>query len=517
MKKNILFIITTLLLVSCAQIKNPTGGTKDSAPPLIEKSIPENQTTNFNKNEKIIITFNEFIKLNKLNEQLLISPPIQPNPTITTKGKRLYIDLTQCALQDEVTYSINLGDALVDHNEGNAYNNLTYVFSTGNTIDSAEVKGTLWNIKKGEKPANVSVFLYNNTTDTFYNTKPSYLVKTDSNGMYNFKNLPNKQFSLLALEDKNKNKVVDYEELVGFSNNLINLSTGNVVLENINIFSYLIKPNIIIKDTISTPTNTKYLFNKDLKDVPVSLKNKNKTYTVYKIDKDTLIIYPNSQKESITILLNNKKLSQCNFDSVTSINKNNTFNFLNKNNLHENDTLFIQFNKPKEQINKNQINLIDTNGHVLPFSIHKVNPFKFGFYSEFIENKQYKLILNKSITRPDSADQIKDTFNLTIIPNKVLGNLFCNIPNYSDSINPKIIVLYSNNQIVKSKKITNNIIRFNYLMPGIYTLKLIEDSDNNGKWTTGLLEKRVQPELIIHYNNPIDIKANWDLEVNINL
>jgi hypothetical protein len=40
------------------------------------------------------------------------------------------------------------------------------------------------------------------------------------------------------------------------------------------------------------------------------------------------------------------------------------------------------------------------------------------------------------------------------------------------------------------------------------------DEDKNGFWTTGNLEKRIQPEPSFQYTAPILIRANWDFEIN---
>ena len=78
-------------------------------------------------------------------------------------------------------------------------------------------------------------------------------------------------------------------------------------------------------------------------------------------------------------------------------------------------------------------------------------------------------------------------------------------------------MLYKGDKLINIKPISNTQVYFNYLKPGIYSLKLVDDTDNNGKWSNGSFRNKIQPENIIHYKNPLDIKENWDLEVTINL
>jgi hypothetical protein len=433
-------------------MRNPTGGKKDTTPPVMVKSTPENKIVNFNKAIPILLQFDEFIKLNKLNEELIISPPLIPKPTITTKGKKLSINLNECELEPNTTYSINLGDALVDHNESNPYKNLIYVLSTGATIDSLSLSGTIWDMEKGEKPYGASVLLYTDLTDTFYNTDPSYLVKTDSNGYYSINNLPESKFTLLVLQDENKNKQIDYKEKVGFSESLINLS-ANSALERINIFPYKHKPNVKIKDTIYSNHNIKFLFNKELADVNIVLKSNNSPYLNYRIKKDTLLIYPTTNKSPVIVYMDDLVLTNTPWDSIKNITFNNSYKVLNKYNLHKKDTLLLEFNSPYSSINKNNITLINNNKTPLDFELININPFKLGIYNNYKVGQEYYFIVNKTIINPDSNNTIPDTIGIKVLSNKSLGNLMCLISNYSDAITNKLLLLYKDDKLLKSKKI----------------------------------------------------------------
>jgi len=53
-------------------------------------------------------------------------------------------------------------------------------------------------------------------------------------------------------------------------------------------------------------------------------------------------------------------------------------------------------------------------------------------------------------------------------------------------------------------------VEFQRIKPSKYKLKLIVDSNNNGKWDTGNYLKKLQPEPVYYYRGEILVKSNWD-------
>ena len=120
-------------LFSCAQMSTPTGGEKDTQPPKDSLYFPNNYTTNFSS-KTIEVRFDEFIKLNSVNANAIVSPVMTSSPKFKVKGKKLIIELPD-SLQANTTYSIQLPDVIQDITEGNKISNFKYVFSTGNVLD----------------------------------------------------------------------------------------------------------------------------------------------------------------------------------------------------------------------------------------------------------------------------------------------------------------------------------------------------------------------------------------------
>src|SRR5690606_40042258 len=67
-----------------------TGGPKDSIPPVILNELPANLTRNF-KQKEIVLTFDEYIKLNNQHKEFSISPDLDKQPEYRVKKKDLII------------------------------------------------------------------------------------------------------------------------------------------------------------------------------------------------------------------------------------------------------------------------------------------------------------------------------------------------------------------------------------------------------------------------------------------
>ena len=130
-------------LYSCASVGRIEGGPYDETPPRFISGTPTPGALHHNKN-KLSIEFDEFIKLDKPNEKIVISPPQVQQPEIKSNGKKVVITL-QDTLKPNTTYTFDFGDAIQDNNEGNPLENFFYSFSTGDRLDSMAVAGTVLN------------------------------------------------------------------------------------------------------------------------------------------------------------------------------------------------------------------------------------------------------------------------------------------------------------------------------------------------------------------------------------
>ena len=150
--------LLVLLFVSCARIGTPDGGWYDDTPPRVVSSTPTDRGTKV-KAKKVAINFNEYIKIEDVQNKVIVSPPQIEQPEIKATGKRIVINLVD-SLKENTTYTIDFSDAIADNNEGNPMGNYTFSFSTGTEIDTFQVSGYCLNAEDLEPIKGILVGLY---------------------------------------------------------------------------------------------------------------------------------------------------------------------------------------------------------------------------------------------------------------------------------------------------------------------------------------------------------------------
>jgi hypothetical protein len=198
-----------LFIAGCAQQGAPTGGPEDVDPPVVVKTEPANYSANFDA-RRIEITFDEYLDMGNFTQELVVSPPMETQPEVRMKRKTLIIEFEE-ELKDDVTYTFNFGEGIKDLNERNILLNYEYVFSTGETLDSLSVKGTLKNafdLTVPESP--IYVMLYTELADTMpLKQIPYYVGRTDTEGNFAVNNLRKGVYKLFVLKDGNNNFLFD--------------------------------------------------------------------------------------------------------------------------------------------------------------------------------------------------------------------------------------------------------------------------------------------------------------------
>ena len=196
--------ILILVIYSCANMGMPRGGPKDKTPPFIVKSIPEANQTNFNEN-KVRLTFNEFVVQEELSGKFIVSPPTAKKPIFKTKGKSFIVDLNE-KLQPNTTYSLDFKDGIVDNNEKNKMKDLRLAFSTGPNLDTLRIVGFVRDAFNLEPAKNCFILLYKGTSDTLvHKSRPDFVGKTNFQGFFAITNLPSANFMIYALSDIDNN------------------------------------------------------------------------------------------------------------------------------------------------------------------------------------------------------------------------------------------------------------------------------------------------------------------------
>jgi uncharacterized protein (DUF2141 family) len=239
MRKVIFFLLAVISIFelqiqisSCAQIIAPTGGPRDSLPPKLISANPKLEATNVTVN-RINLNFDEYIQLQELQQNLLVSPTPKNNPYIDYKLKTVIIKLRD-TLEPNTTYTINLGNSIRDINEGNQLKDFRYVFSTGATIDSLQFSGKVLVAETGKVDSTLIILLYRNLSDSaVIKQKPKYISRLNAEGNFTFENLSEGTYKVYALKDGDGSRTYNSKaEMFAFADStiIINSKTKPVTL-----------------------------------------------------------------------------------------------------------------------------------------------------------------------------------------------------------------------------------------------------------------------------------------------
>ncbi len=227
-----IYILILLFSGSCAKQSTPSGGPKDTIPPILLKSIPEHQTINF-KGRELYFEFDEKINADKLKQQLIITPTTEIEYDFSVKKYFLTIKL-KSDLPDSTTFTFNFSDGVGDITEQNPVENFKLAISTGHFIDSLEISGTISHLDNGKPVKDALVAIYDIVdTTSIFKDKPKYFSRTDEEGNYKIENIKNGKYKIYTWKDENRSLTLQSdEEPFGFKADTINLTES---IDSINI------------------------------------------------------------------------------------------------------------------------------------------------------------------------------------------------------------------------------------------------------------------------------------------
>ncbi|MAU63722.1 MAG: hypothetical protein CMC38_05180 [Flavobacteriaceae bacterium] len=519
------FIISLLFFSQCAKRGMPEGGPKDEDPPILITAIPEKNSINF-KEKKIRLFFDEYIRLKDFRKQLVVSPPIEKSLyTISPQSgasKYIQIDINK-TLPQNTTYVFNFGQSVVDNNEGNILPYFKYVFSTGDYIDSLKISGNIKNAFKRESDNFITALLYpvnDSYTDSIvYNNLPTYVGSTLDSTNFEISNLKKGKYLLIALNDFNNNYKFDPEtEEIGFINKYIDVPSSNDI--SINLF----KEELIFKSFkpfIETNNKISFGFKGNYEDVKIELldsfsnnfkstitKNKetdtlNYWFENIKYDSLRFVVKKNSKKDFFTVKYKEKEK-----DSLILIpSESGTLNL--------NDKFKLYSNIPITNVNSDFISLLNNDSVSLEFN-SKIDKNKFDIIFDFevLPNDKYILsLLPNAIT--DFLGSTNDTisYEFSTRSRSDYGTIKLKVQN--ERSYPIIVQLTDSQEKIVREKILYSIgdpCVFTNLSPAKYFIRTIIDENKNKKWDTGSFLKKIEPEKTFHFDEELDVRANWILE-----
>ena len=533
MRKIIYSILSLAIISGCAKRGNPTGGPLDSLPPVLVNANPKLNSTNFDS-EEIRLTFDEFVKLDKVQDQLIISPPldksayeIKPLTGVTKKVFLKFID----SLDENITYTINFGNSIKDNNEGNPLTFFSYTFSTGETIDSLYVKGNISDAYDIETDEYVSIHLYridSTLNDSIiYNKQPTYISNSLDSTSYRFKNLREGKYLIVAMKDVDNNYYFDpFYDKIGFIDSLITLPKDSII--DLKLFKEetdLIwdKPHFINSEKIGFGYYGKLDFSRLV--IDSNLPDSVDYIFTKEIEKDTIYVWLTKNNfDSLNFNLIEKdtiKLTTVKFDRkrdtlIDSL----SISAKTANVIHLRESFKLSTNTPIKKIEDSLITVRDIDSILVPFvSSVNDNLDEIDIKFEVSPTDNYTIFI-----LPDAIKDIKGVTNDTLQFNLVsqsledYGNIFLDVIRNNQS---KFILhlIDSNEEIIREYKNVdqNTAYNFEYIKPGKYTFRLIEDLNKNDIWDTGNYLKKIKPEPVYYFPSELEVRANWDLNETFNL
>ena len=517
-------------IYGCAAMKSPEGGPRDTTPPKVLKMTPENLTTNFTA-KKIIIEFDEYIKLSNEFKEFSISPELDKIPELKVKLKRLEISLSD-SLEKNTTYTLNFGKSIVDLNEGNVLKNFSYAFATGPTLDSLSLSGNVTNALTGEAEIESTVFILPLSRDSLFGKKRAPIFTlTDSSGNFKLKNLKKDTYKVYALKEKGGGDRI-YQQIsdeIGFIKDSIVLDK-NIDSLRLSVFKE-IAPNFRVNDrklnadgSIFMSFNKK-LNNPDLKVIFPPSVEQNKQFQFNKTKDSVSLWLADLSFDSVKIAVKDEgktldtvKFSRSKRDTynrVISISDN-----LEGGNLNPFRDLTISFNFPIKNIDESKIILLEDS---IPrkFTLEKdsTNLLKYHIKYKWRAKEEYILLI-----RENAINAIFDTKNKELKRNFTLadandyGSLTLTVEPADTSKSYILEIVNKDNNVISSYPIKKkSLVKLNNLKQGIYFGRIVYDANSNGIWDTGNLKLGTQPEAIWYNNKELSIRANWDRSETINI
>lgn len=557
------FVVFLIWISSCANPTQPTGGPKDTIPPVLINVDPPHESLNFD-DDKVKLTFDEYIKVENITQNLIITPRLEKDFEFLVNKNTLTITFPE-PLDSATTYTLNFTESVVDITESNPSTNLVVAFSTGNYIDSLAVSGQVKNLFTNKPIERATVVIYKaaDTLDIF-NSKPDYFTRTDVEGYYTISNIKNGQYKIYAYLDKNSNLLAEpLDEPYGFLSEPLDLSRSidslQIPIQKLDVREFKMRSarpaGKYFEITFNKYVEDYHLTFKGNDSLPSNLIEQNKKIRVYNsinltdsveaavnaidtigqaIDTSFYIKFGESQRKLADITVTVEPASG--------------------KKIEEDFTAEIKFSKPVATVSSDTMVIEYDSLTIVP-----VTPAEDFTWNKFrdhltIEKQLDKSLLNRvdssaladTLTAPADSLQPRNTPPAQKIPDKdvtmfLAEGSFITVDNDTvkeikatyEFINPEdfgiirgFIETDEESFIVQLMDKSYNVVREittrqNYTLrnvpPGEYTVRILIDNNNNGVWEPGNIKLNQQPEDIIFFPETISIRANWELEdVNFN-
>lgn len=569
-------LLTAFLAQRCANAVAPTGGPKDTTPPVVVQAVPENNSTNF-VGKSIEITFDEYITLENANQNVLISPPLTEKPDIKLKNKTVVVKFKE-SLAANTTYTINFGSAIKDLHEGNPFKDYVYSFSTGDHIDTLSIAGKALNAedKKPIEGAYVSLYAADreNLDSLPLSIAPNYITKTDKEGNFSLNGLADKKYLVFALKDVNSNLYFDQpNEEVAFLDSLVAASYPQTLMPKVmdtmavdstamkvdsvaigptasrvfdqnalNLTLYMFaevdSTQMLLEKKLVEEGLLRFVFRHPAKDAvvmtPEMLPDTFNLVTLHSPNYDTVQWYfsPNV-KDSLWVqvkydtVINDSTRYSLKFKEPGGSRRRKreaeklkvTNNLVGRGALIQGRDLVLKFSEPivSYAMRDSAIFKCDTLLYYDRLAFEKADDdgLKYRLTTPFSADSSYSFEVPDSVfwgIRGRTNDRIKVDFHA--LKDDEYGNIYITVMPPEGMKQVVVQLTDESGKVLKQEIVTKKEeVMFDYLMPAKYKLRAILDADGNGKWSTGNYHRHILPETILEYKDALEIRAGWDIDL----
>ena len=570
LRKIVYILVLALFIAGCANRGiGPQGGPKDTTPPVPRGSEPEIGALNF-KGKRIEVTFDEYLQLDNVAQNLLMSPPQQTPPDVKVRGKKLIIQL-QDTLRDSTTYTINFGNAVCDYREKVPLHNYTFYFSTGPTIDTHEYTGRVYEAATLNPLEGIFVGIHQSMEDSAFTTAPFLRVaKTDSAGFFRIGNMHAGTYRLYAVEEVSRDYRLSPGEALAFADEPIRPVLPPVrettVVDSLAIDSLKIdslpepeekgatlmlfreeQKRLYLQRTIRDQQHRiQIYFSSSPDSLPqlrpltdslnyfLSYSSKRDTVTLWLTDslsiaQDSIFIEARFRRtdslyhlewatDTLRAIWRAPKLNARAKAAEERKNRNRRLEL--KSNARSGfdlyDTLRLQCATPIATIERDSLHLferVDTILKPVPFTLapYDTLPMQLVFLADFKPEGRYELRIDSgAIHDIYGVTHIKGTYPMQVKSLSDYSTLRVKLNPYLPKA--RIQVINNKDQVLRELPADPEGALFEYLKPDAYYLRLYLDENGDGKWTTGSWSEKRQPEPIYYFPEKIQTKSNWDFE-----
>jgi hypothetical protein len=459
----LLLPVLYVLLPGCANMSmgGPPGGLKDSLPPKLIKANPPAATVRIQPS-LITLEFDEYVQFDDLQTELVVNPPMEKQPDIEARLRTVRIRLRD-SLQSNTTYSFFFGNALKDVNEGNVLKGFNYVFSTGPYIDSLMLAGTITDAETGMPDSTLLIMLYSSEADSAVaKQKPRFITRPNGKGEFRFTYLPYDQYYLFALKDEGLRRYISPTTPFAYYDQAVRPSADGGSFE---LRSFVAE-----------------------KEVPK----------------------PSAANSGIAATTNRRAADKPVMAISASANANQTQDLLSP--------LQLSFSRKVARLDSTLLFLADTNHQRLQPPVQyqlDSTGTQLSLSYNWRPDEAYRLHLGKGFATDSMGTANRaDTIEFKAKAESEYGLVRLQLSGLDTAAHP-LLQWVENNAIVRTTPVGNGRIEIPLFKPGQYTVRILYDRNQNGRWDTGDYWRRRQPELVIGLDQKFTIKANWENEFEL--